>query len=447
MKRRALTRRALNRYALPVLLAAAIAAPGLIGTAPAHHQGRLSAPPAPTGSAAVSATTPQLRLAASSSQAAAIRDRLTQLLAPSTSALRSSAVDIDGLGPVLRQGAGTEVPPASTEKLYTTLTALQLLGPASRMVTAVRAPLAQRGSGQPGNVYLVGGGDPFFSGAQLEALAAGVRAAGITKIGGALVVDDLRYDNQRRAPGWKSSFVPDESGPLSALAVDGNRWRKDSAYLSDPGIPTLQRFRALLVKHGVAVGTRYLRGTTPATARTVTSQRSAPMEAIVRKIDKESDNFGAELLLKEVGLRNEGTGSSAAGARTVEAVLGGMGIGVGAVYDGSGLSNQDRQSATGELSLLNAVRTSSLYRTLLAALPVACKDGTLKDRLCGTPAAGRASAKTGTLPGTYALSGYTVTADGHSVRFAFLLSRASSGSKAKAAIDACVAYLAGLRVG
>jgi D-alanyl-D-alanine carboxypeptidase/D-alanyl-D-alanine-endopeptidase (penicillin-binding protein 4) len=435
-----MTARAVLRIALPVLLASVIAAPSLLSQSTAP----VAAGFVPVKAAAAA---PRLSLAASSSQATAVRGRLTAMLSTSTSALRSSAVDVDGLGVVLRQGAGTEVLPASTEKLFTSLAALKALGPAARMQTTVRAPLAQQGALQPGSLYLVGGGDPFFNGAQLEALAAGVRAAGITHIGGALVVDDLRYDAQRRAPGWKTSFVPEESGPLSALAVDGNRWRKDAAYLSDPGIPTLQRFRDLLIKHGVTVGTRLLRGTTPVSARTVTSQRSAPMEAIVRKVDKYSDNFGAELLLKEVGRRMEGTGSSAAGARAVESLLGAMQINVGSVYDGSGLSSKDRQSAAGEISLLNAVLGTPLATPLRTALPIACKDGTLKTRLCNTAAAGRAVAKTGTLPGTYALSGYTTTADGHDVRFSFLLSRSSSGSKARAAIDACVAYLSALRLG
>ncbi|MCW2544386.1 MAG: D-alanyl-D-alanine carboxypeptidase/D-alanyl-D-alanine-endopeptidase [Frankiales bacterium] len=432
-----MTARTALRIALPVLLASVIAMPTLLN--------QPSAPAATPVTAQPVVVAPQLALAASSSQTAAVRDHLTALLSTSTSALRSSAVDVDGLGVVLRQGS--EVLPASTEKLFTSVAALKALGPAARMLTTVRAPLAQQGALQPGSLYLVGGGDPFFNGAQLEALAAGVRAAGITRIGGALVVDDLRYDAQRRAPGWKTEFVPDESGPLSALAVDGNRWRKDSAYLSDPGIPTLQRFRDLLIKHGVAVGTRLLSGTTPASARTVTSQRSAPMEAIVRKVDKYSDNFGAELLLKEVGHRVEGTGTSAAGARAVESLLGAMKINVGSVYDGSGLSSKDRQSAAGEVSLLNAVLGTSLAAPLRSALPIACKDGTLKQRMCSTAAAGRADAKTGTLPGTYALSGYTTTADGHTVRFSFLLSRSSSGSKARAAIDACVVYLSALRLG
>jgi D-alanyl-D-alanine carboxypeptidase/D-alanyl-D-alanine-endopeptidase (penicillin-binding protein 4) len=430
-----LNRRAIARTGLPLLLAGAVAVPSLLS--PSQIE---AIRPVPI------VNPPRVAEAATPSQLASVRNHLTNYLASSTSALRSAAVDVDSMGVVLRQNAATEVLPASTQKLFTTLTALQALGPAARMVTAVRAPLPQQGTGQPGHLYLVGGGDPFFSGAQLEALAAGVRAAGITKIGGALVVDDMRYDNQRRAPGWKTSFVPEESGPLSALAVDGNRWRKDSAFVADPGIPTLQRFRALLIKHGVAVGTRYLRGTVPSSARVVTSQRSAPMAAIVKRVDKDSNNFGAELLLKEVGLRVNGAGSTSAGARAVESVLGDLGITVGSVYDGSGLSNKDRQSAGGELSLLNKAMTLPTYSTLRAALPIACKDGTLKTRLCNTPAAGRAVAKTGTLPGTYALSGYTTTASGHGVRFAFVLSKASSGAKARAAIDACVAYLSSLQL-
>ncbi|MCU1587173.1 MAG: dac, partial [Frankiales bacterium] len=360
-----MTRRALSRTAVPLLVAASIALPSFLSPS---QVAALRPVPLVVSPAAEAATPSQL---------AVVRSRLSAYLSTSTSGLRSAAVDVDGLGVVLRQSAATGVLPASTEKLFTSVAALQLLGPAARMLTSVRAPLAQQGSVQPGSLYLVGGGDPFFNGAQLEALAAGVRAAGITSIGGALVVDDLRYDNQRRAPGWKTSFVPDESGPLSALAVDGNGWRKDSAYLSDPGIPTLQRFRDLLIKHGVSVGTRLLRGTTPASAHTVTSQRSAPLQAIVKKIDKYSVNFGAELLLKEIGRRTEGTGSSAAGARGVESTLAAMGISVGSVYDGSGLSSKDRQSAGGELSLLNKVMSTSVYSSLRPALPIACKDGTL----------------------------------------------------------------------
>ena len=376
-----------------------------------------------------------------------LRTRLHAALATSTASAVSAAVDVEGLGSVLRQGSTTSLLPASTEKLYTTFAALKLLGPTDRLLTELRATETQNGPYLPGNLYLVGGGDPFLSGGQLDALAGAVRAAGIRRIDGSLVVDDLRYDAIRRAPGWKTSFVPDESGPLSALAVDHNQWRRDSAFLTDPGIPTLARFRMMLAQHGVAVSPALHRGRTPDGARLVASHVSASMTAMVRTTAKSSDNFAAELMLKEIGRASSGVGSTAAGAAGVRNVLTSLGVTVGAVSDGSGLSSRDRETAVAELSLLSAAQASDVFPALRDSLPIACQDGTLEHRMCGTAAAGRAVAKTGTLPGIHALTGFTTTADGHVVRFALLLSGVTSGSKARAALDACVALLSGARTG
>ena len=123
-----------------------------------------------------------------------------------------------------------------------------------------------------------------------------------------------------------------------------------------------------------------------------------------------------------------------------------MAVTVGTVADGSGLSGRDRQTASGEMSLLAAAESSELYGALRASLPIACQDGTLEHRMCGTAAAGKAVAKTGTLPGTHGLSGYTTTADGHVVRFSLLLSGVTSDAKARAALDQCVVLLSAARV-
>lgn len=386
---------------------------------------------------------PALVLAATSTPA--IRAQLASYLAGSTSALRSSAVDISGVGPVLRQGDTNPVLPASTQKLYTTLAGLKALGVSTRLSTEARAPLPAQGSVLPGDLYLVAGGDPFLTSAQLDLLAAGVRNAGITRITGHLVLDDFRYDAVRRAPGWKTAFVPEDSGPLSAFALDRNEWRTDGSYLADPGLPNLGRFRSLLVKHGVAVSTALVRRRAPEGTQLIARKLSPPVHDMVRLIDKESFNFGAELMLKELGYRLKGVGSTSAGGAAVPQVL--ARVAMTRMYDGSGLSAYDRQSASSELALLLYAQSGSLYQPFRAALPIACRDGTLEHRLCGTSAAGKAAAKTGTLPGVHTLTGYTSTADGHLVRFSFLLTRVSSASQARAAIDACVAYLSGLRVG
>lgn len=375
-----------------------------------------------------------------------LRTRLHAAIASSSATSVSVAVDVDGLGAVYRHSATSSLAPASTEKLFTAFTVLQAMGPTARLRTELRATYAQRGPYLPGNLYLVAGGDPYLTAGQLDALAGKVRAAGIRKVEGSLVIDDLRYDNVRRASGWKTAYVPEESGPLSALAVDGNRWRRDSAYLADPGIPTLDRFRSMLAKHGVSVSPALHRGATPTTARLVASHVSASMTDLVRRVAKDSDNFASELLLKEAGRVVRGTGSSAAGAAAVRDVLAPRGVSVGTVADGSGLSSGDRQTAAGELSLLKSAEASEVYSALRRSLPIACKDGTLEKRMCGTAAAGKAIGKTGTLPGTHALTGWTTTADGHLVRFALLLSGTTSSSKARAAIDRCVALLSAARV-
>ena len=109
---------------------------------------------------------------------------------------------------------------------------------------------------------------------------------------------------------------------------------------------------------------------------------------------------------------------------------------------GSGLSAYDRQTAATQLALLQAADASPVAGDFRSALPVACQDGTLETRMCDTPAAGRVFAKTGTLPGVRALSGYTTTASGRSVWFSFQLTSYSNAAKARDAIDAAVVVLA-----
>ena len=76
----------------------------------------------------------------------------------------------------------------------------------------------------------------------------------MTEVTGDLVVDDSRFDGERRAPGWTERHVPNFVGPLSALAVDANQARADPEYLAHPALGNLTAFRAALSRHGVHVG-------------------------------------------------------------------------------------------------------------------------------------------------------------------------------------------------
>ncbi|MCU1593622.1 MAG: D-alanyl-D-alanine carboxypeptidase/D-alanyl-D-alanine-endopeptidase [Frankiales bacterium] len=378
--------------------------------------------------------------ASTSTAVGGLKRQLQAAFAGSTSRTPGVAIDVAGIGAVYRSQSGTSLAPASTEKLFTSFAALRALGATSRYTTSVLATVPQVGADQPGNLYLIGVGDPSLGTADLDRMAAGIAATGTKRLMGRLYVDDYRYDHVTRGPQWKAEFVPEESGPLSAFAVDGNGYRTDRAYLADPALGNLARFRSLLVKHGVAVSATLGRAKV-GSGRIVSQHVSRPLSDIVKGIAKNSDNFGAELLAKELGKVRRNAGSTKDGALVIRDVLHAMGVTVGTVIDGSGLSYSNRQTVNGVLTLLAAAERSNVYAELRAALPVACTDGTLKKRMCGTAASGIVTAKTGTLDVVHALAGWTTTRDGRVVRFAFLLQSFSSGAKANAAMDAAAVAL------
>lgn len=432
-----------TRRTLPALLAAALASVLVLlaGPATAAAPAVLAATSVAPRVSAPQALTTSAVAPASEAQRTALRERLNTALAGSTASLLGAAVDVEGYGPVLRAAADAPLPPASTQKSYVGLSALLALGPQSRYRTEVvadRLPVLGR---LRGNLWLVAGGDPYLTSGHLRLLARSVRAAGITSVSGDLRLDDLRYDQRRTAAGWKPSFMPGQSAPLSALAVDGNRWRSDAAFLADPAFPAAVLFRDYLRAEGVSIG-GVRRAPRPSGGRTVAVHTGTPVLSAVQRTLKDSDNFAAELILKEVGRVVRGDGSSAGGVEALRTVLAAQGVPVGAGSDGSGLSANDRQTALGQVQLLQAAVSTDVGPAFFAALPLGCRDGTLEKRFCGTAAEGRVSAKTGTLSGVRVLAGVTTTRSGRQVQFAFQLTGVADGTRALAAIDRAVVVLA-----
>jgi PBP4 family serine-type D-alanyl-D-alanine carboxypeptidase len=126
-------------------------------------------------------------------------------------------------------------------------------------------------------------------------------------------------------------------------------------------------------------------------------------------MDRESDNFAAELLLKTLGAAELQQGTTAAGAQVVTQSLLDAGVPLGGVriVDGSGLSSLDRLTANALVSLLRVSWDDpELHPVVLHALPVAGVSGTLDHRLRRAPARGNVFAKTGTTSLASALSGF-----------------------------------------
>jgi D-alanyl-D-alanine carboxypeptidase/D-alanyl-D-alanine-endopeptidase (penicillin-binding protein 4) len=335
--------------------------------------------------------------------------RLANALAvPGNSTATSGAIAVDlATGRTLfARHADLSLAPASNEKLTVSYTALHELGTTYRFRTEVFAVGRQDGAVWHGDVFLKGFGDPTLTTLQLDDLATQISQLGIARITGRVLADETWFDRARTAPGWKSSYFINECPPLSALVVD--RARYDRHVAVQPALAAVGAFKQLLRTHGVTAGAAAL-GRAPDTALALAQVESEPLPLVLAEMDRESDNFAAEMVLKTIGAEVGDAGSTPAGAAIVRRDLEDAGVpllGV-RIVDGSGLSLSDRLTAHALAALLVAVWNDvDLRNPFWTSLPIAGINGTLEDRLRSPPARGAVRAKTGTTNLASALSGY-----------------------------------------
>jgi D-alanyl-D-alanine carboxypeptidase/D-alanyl-D-alanine-endopeptidase (penicillin-binding protein 4) len=176
-----------------------------------------------------------------------------------------------------------------------------------------------------------------------------------------------------------------------------------------------------------------------------------PLRDLLVPFMKLSNNMHAEILTKAMGYAVSEKGTWDAGLAAIGGYLRKAGVDTGRLRqaDGSGLSRMDNFPADQFVRLLRGVRAEPWYADWVRSLPVACHPdrftgGTLRSRMCGTPAALNARAKTGSLTGASALSGYVTDAGGRELVFAVILNNYLASS-VKALEDAIVVTLAGSR--
>jgi serine-type D-Ala-D-Ala carboxypeptidase/endopeptidase (penicillin-binding protein 4) len=317
------------------------------------------------------------------------------------------AVDLRTGRFVFARNAHLPLRPASNEKLATTYAALTALGPSFRIETDVLGDGQLTGTTWDGDLVLKGYGDPALSLAQLESLAQQVAAAGIKQVTGSVLGDESWFDARRTGLGWKAQFYLHESPALSALIV--NRGWTGRYETGRPALMATQLFRSDLHRAGVAVHGRTALGAAAVDAVPLANVESAPLAALVRHMDVYSDNFYAEMLLKEVGAVQGKSGSAAAGIAELRELLRAAGVPLAGVrtVDGSGLSLIDRWTPLGLASLLRTMwQDPDLRPYVVSALPIAGETGTLDHRMRKGPARGLVRAKTGTTDNASSLSGF-----------------------------------------
>jgi serine-type D-Ala-D-Ala carboxypeptidase/endopeptidase (penicillin-binding protein 4) len=351
--------------------------------------------------------------------ASSLSVRLAKALAvPYVAKTTSSAVAVDlQTGEVVFQrNPNLALVPASNEKLAVTYAALITLGPWFRIETTVLGKGRLDGTVWHGNLVLKGYGDPTLSSRDLRRLARQIRAAGIRRVTGRIVGDESFFDSRRVVRGWKSWYYVNESAPLSALTVD--RAVYHGRVSREPALAAAGTFRAELRRLNVRVMGPAVTGRAPPRALPLASTLSPPLDEILRFMNRESDNFTSELILKQLGTLDGKRGTTTRGGKVVRRALAEAGVPLAGVRiaDGSGLSSRNRLTARALIAMLQiAWMDTQLRPAFVLSLAVAGRNGTLEDRMKRRPAAGRVLAKTGTTSIASALSGFVKN------RFAFAI--------------------------
>ncbi|MGC9670338.1 D-alanyl-D-alanine carboxypeptidase/D-alanyl-D-alanine-endopeptidase [Planosporangium sp. 12N6] len=437
------------------VVAAPDAVAGLIG-APRRswHPGTPLAPAPPVLAAA--GTT------ASAPTAAGLAAALNPLLSDPALGGKTNVSVVDAVSGqrLLDRGAGEGMLPASTLKLLTAEAVLKARGGDYRLATrAVAGP-------NPGEVVLVGAGDPtlgagerrtYADGARLDKLADQVKQA----LGGTaptrVIIDTSLFGPATTGPGWDSDIVSPSgnASPISSLIINGGRTTPasphgTSARTFTPDVDAGKAFAAALGLPPTAVTP----GTAPAGAAQLGVVESPTIARLVELMLVESDNVIAECLARQVAVARNQPATFAGAATAMREVLAELGLAVDGLVlaDGSGLSRTNRVTpALLTDALLLAVKPDHPeLRVLFPGLPVGGYSGTLRDRyhrpVGGVAAAGQVRAKTGSLSALNAIAGIVVDADGRPLVFAVIASGALDGgpvpTPAQEALDRVAAGLA-----
>jgi D-alanyl-D-alanine carboxypeptidase/D-alanyl-D-alanine-endopeptidase (penicillin-binding protein 4) len=292
--------------------------------------------------------------------------------------------------------------PASNEKLLLSMALLDRLGPSLRVPTLVRSDTAPDERGViEGNLWILGRGDPEVDRATMNALARGVRAAGVTQIRGRVRGSTRYFARDWSAVGWKPHFTADEVPFPTALTFLGNV-SASGRHIDDPERRAAAALTSRLRARGIRVTGTPGAGRAPGGLVPVTETRSAALKEIVRRMDVDSLNFSAEVLGKLLARLTTGTPATIArGAAAIAAFEHEQGVSSFEHHDSSGLSYANRVRTQGIVKLLWSADSETWGPVLRAALPRGGQ-GTLRDRLHHV----KVRAKTGTLDAISALSGW-----------------------------------------
>jgi D-alanyl-D-alanine carboxypeptidase/D-alanyl-D-alanine-endopeptidase (penicillin-binding protein 4) len=313
--------------------------------------------------------------------------------------------------------------PASNTKLFTTAAALSIMGGDFTLTTSLFTSDKNINDGTiDGDLYLKGYGNSVFTKEDIESMVDELKTKGVKKVTGRIIGDDTYFDNIYTRDDWITNEVSNVRLPaISALVVDRNRkitrGRRRSYIINidDPPLYAASLLHSKLIESGIEVLSGAEKGVTPETAYLI-SEKGITLRELIKRINKESDNFLAECLFKTIGAVASGKqGNSFYSTQAILSFISDNGIysdGT-SVVDGSGISRYDQVTVCAIAGVLEKMYFDiANFDDFYNSLSIAGVDGTLEERMRGTPAENNFHGKTGTLNGVSSIAGYLSCSNG-----------------------------------
>lgn len=345
---------------------------------------------------------------------------------------------------IFRHNANKMLKPASTEKLFTGITALSTLGTDHKFRTNVgyRGTIMADSVGRKylhGDICLIGGFDPTLEYADVYNIAQGIREMQIDSIDGRILVDMTIKKTLMAKNGWTWERIPLDYEyfitPLSynkacaTTSAPNMTGYKAGARVKHPELYFIKSVYETLKVFGIQF--EHKSSVTACDTATIDVKTMKPVFAMENSISKimprmmkNSDNYYAECMFLQLGDHSNPTEwRYNDGVNQVKKVMMQAGGNVAdmTIIDGSGLSHSNRATPENEVLLLKyAYRNSNIFDMLYETLPIAGVDGTLGSRMTDGAAHRNVRAKTGTISGVSTLAGYVRTSQGHMLAFSIM---------------------------
>ena len=345
---------------------------------------------------------------------------------------------------IFQKNAFVSMTPASNNKLFTTATALSMLGGDFPLFTRLMTNDQNIKNGIiNGDIFIKGYGNSTFTASDLELMINNLKSKGIRKITGRIIGDDTYFDDVYYRGDWITDEVANVSlPPISAIVIDRNRvvtykkirrrMRSYTTNISDPPLYAAKLLREKLAAEGIEVGTMCMKGETPRNA-VILAESKIILRDLISLINKHSDNFLAECLFKTIGAEaSKQQGNSFYSTQAIINFLEENGVYLkgSSIVDGSGISRFDQVTPISIAGILEKMYFDiANFEDYYRSLSIAGVDGTLRNRFTGTSAENNLHGKTGTLDGISSLSGYLTTAKGEDLIISMIMEFDKKGNR------------------